>query len=252
MTELNVILRGVVGSTAYGLATESSDVDRIGVFQVPTREFLRRYGSTELELKLGDDYEIDTEAILARWDMEGKKDSKVTLNPDIQLHELGKYIRLAAQANPTATEALWLPEYDVLTPIGEVLVANRDLFLSQRVKPRYIGYARDQLNRLLTRGDFKSKLKKRPEKHGRHCARLLIQAESILVNRVLDVRLSPEEATWCFEMGKFAAAAPEVFAEKMEHQIERLDNTPSLLPEHPDEDGIRELLLALRLLDLPF
>lgn len=250
MIEMNVILRGVVGSTAYGLATESSDVDRIGVFQTPTVEFLRRYGSTELELKLGDDYEIDTEAILARWDMEGKKDSKVTLDPDIQLHELGKYIRLAAQANPTATEALWLPEYDVMTDEGAFLVANRELFLSQRLRPRYIGYARDQLKRLLDRGDFDSDLKKRTQKHGRHCARLLTQAETILRDGKLDVRLSPEQAEWCFEMGRAAEANATEFAAAMEEKIAEVDAIESDLPAHPNEETIGDLLFHLRMYDL--
>ena len=33
----HVILSGIVGSTAYGLNNEGSDVDRLGVFAVPTR-----------------------------------------------------------------------------------------------------------------------------------------------------------------------------------------------------------------------
>src|SRR5437868_11290114 len=36
----NVILLGVVGSTAYGLDTESSDKDYLGIYQAPTRMLL--------------------------------------------------------------------------------------------------------------------------------------------------------------------------------------------------------------------
>ncbi|MFD7300744.1 DNA polymerase beta superfamily protein, partial [Streptomyces pharetrae] len=36
MTVNNILLSGVVGSTAYGLAHEDSDVDRLGVFAAPT------------------------------------------------------------------------------------------------------------------------------------------------------------------------------------------------------------------------
>lgn len=32
-----MLLAGIVGSTAYGLAGPDSDVDRLGVFAVPTR-----------------------------------------------------------------------------------------------------------------------------------------------------------------------------------------------------------------------
>ena len=41
---LDVVLEGIVGSTAYGLAGPDSDVDRIGVFQELTITFLRLSG----------------------------------------------------------------------------------------------------------------------------------------------------------------------------------------------------------------
>lgn len=37
---MNVLLKGVVGSTAYGLNHENSDVDYMGVFAAPTSEVL--------------------------------------------------------------------------------------------------------------------------------------------------------------------------------------------------------------------
>jgi uncharacterized protein len=43
-TELNghgtILLAGIVGSTAYGLADADSDVDRLGMFAAPTRAVL--------------------------------------------------------------------------------------------------------------------------------------------------------------------------------------------------------------------
>ena len=36
----NVILEGVTGSTAYGLATENSDVDIKGIYLLPTSKVL--------------------------------------------------------------------------------------------------------------------------------------------------------------------------------------------------------------------
>jgi predicted nucleotidyltransferase len=35
---VNIILSGIVGSTAYGLDTPESDVDRAGIFAVDTEE----------------------------------------------------------------------------------------------------------------------------------------------------------------------------------------------------------------------
>jgi hypothetical protein len=37
---VKTILQGIVGSTAYGLATPTSDIDRMGVFVAPTKEIV--------------------------------------------------------------------------------------------------------------------------------------------------------------------------------------------------------------------
>ncbi len=41
MPEGAVLLSGIVGSTAYGLAGPGSDVDRLGMFAAPTLDLLR-------------------------------------------------------------------------------------------------------------------------------------------------------------------------------------------------------------------
>src|ERR1044072_586656 len=96
--QLSVLLLGVIGSTAYGLAGPDSDVDRLGVFAVPTVEL---HG------------------------LERPAESKVTYEPDVTLHEAAKFCRLALAGNPTVTELLWLPSrlYEVRTPPGDGLIA---------------------------------------------------------------------------------------------------------------------------------
>lgn len=218
---VNIILQGVVGSTAYGLSTPDSDVDRAGIFQRPVSELIG--------------FKVPRETIVEH-------------EPgDRQLQELGKFMRLAAKANPTIMELLWLPEYEILSPEGEVLIANREAFLSQRLRTTYVGYVKSQLGRLLKRGDFSSDLKKRTEKHGRHCARLLVQAHHALVEGEIRVRLSEEEAEDCRFAGQLAAGDPEGFAEGIRARIRRLDDTPSSLPEHPDEELLNYLLVLLRM-----
>src|SRR5262249_53904583 len=88
----HVLLRGIVGSTAYGLAGPHSDVDRLAVYAAPTRAF---HG-----LRLP----IDRQA------------SIVVHEPDdLTLHEARKFCLLALSANPTVTELLWLSDYEVAT-----------------------------------------------------------------------------------------------------------------------------------------
>src|SRR5215510_6018559 len=93
-TDGTVLLAGVIGSTAYGLAGPQSDVDLFGVYAAPARAFH------------GLNLPID------------RKASRVLHQPDITLHEARKYVLLALQANPTVIDLLWLPDdlYQLRTP----------------------------------------------------------------------------------------------------------------------------------------
>lgn len=236
MTERNVILQGVVGSTAYGMATETSDVDRLGIFQVNTLDYLGRF------------QKADNDESSA----ENKKDSFVSHNPeDIQLHELGKFFRLASECNPTITELLWLPSFEIRTEMGGVLVSRRGVFLGARqIRARYGGYADSQRKRLVRRGNFDSDLKKRQAKHGRHCARLCIQAIELLKTGSLSVRLSSEMAAQCFEWGKMAEDDPDAYFDAVQPLIDEVDASNTELPEEADFDAIRDLLVEMRMLSL--
>jgi len=106
-----IILEGIVGSTAYGLATPESDIDKLGIYIQPTEDF---YG---LKLWTEKDFSI------------------VTTNPDRTLHELGKFCRLALKCNPTITELLWIPEELITlhTPEGILLRMMAKNFLSAQL-----------------------------------------------------------------------------------------------------------------------
>ena len=89
----NVLLSGIVGSTAYGLATEDSDVDRLGVFAAPTERLVG---------------------------LHPPQPSVVSSKPDATFHEAGKFAALALKVNPTITELMWLPDdlYETRTGLG--------------------------------------------------------------------------------------------------------------------------------------
>lgn len=221
----NVILEGVVGSTAYGMDTATSDIDTLGVFQAPTTTLLG----------------LD-------WDT--RYDSVVTHHPaDSTWHELGKYVRLALAANPTVLELLWLPEHTVITPTGSRLIELRRCFLSQRVRVTYGGYARQQIQRLLRNHDSRNT----PEsdtKSGRHAQRLLFQLEHLLQTGEIKIRLDPAERDACFAAGKTAAEDPSELQQRFNTELARLDNLPTDLPETPDTATIGHYLVETRLADI--
>ena len=220
----NIILEGVTGSTAYGLATENSDVDIKGVYLLSLKDVL----------SLGFDPQHTT---------------KDHTNPDWVYHEVGKFMKLVISGNPTVTELLYLNEYTILTEIGQVLVDNRASFLStQSVSRAYRGYAYSQALKLNNRTQqglegYDSGLKKRFAKHTRHCFRLLMQARQLLETGTLQIKVTPEEREYLFAMGE--KSADEVIKEYFRQDSE-FENIKSVLPDKPDYKKINEILYDIR------
>lgn len=221
----NIILEGITGSMAYGLATESSDVDLKGVYMLPTREVL----------SIGFNQENTT---------------KDHVDQDWVYHEVGKFMKLVMNGNPTVTELLYLNDYTHLTPIGEIIIANRAAFLSTKaIDKAYRGYAFAQAKKLNNRTDqgldgYASSLKNRFSKHTRHCFRLLMQARQLLETGTLEVTVTPEQRDYLFMMGE--KTADEVIDEFMRQDYE-FENIKSVLPDKPDMKKLNEILYEIRM-----
>lgn len=222
----NIILEGVTGSTAYGLATENSDIDIKGIYTLPTREVL----------SIGFNIEHTTVD---------------HTDPDWVYHEVGKFMKLVMNGNPTVTELLYLNEYTHLSPIGQLLIDNRDAFLSTKaIANAYRGYAFAQAKKLNNRTEqgldgYDSSLKNRFAKHTRHCFRLLMQARQLLETGTLQVKVTPEEREYLFAMGE--KTADEVVEEFMRQDAE-FDNIVSVLPDKPDIERLNGLLYDIRMM----
>ena len=125
-TELpgKLILKGVLGSKAYGLDTPESDTDYKGVYVANTLDLVSLHRPPETVHAVG-----DTE--------------------DVDFHEVGKFIKLAMASNPTILEILFLDEYVVLTDEGKWIVNVNWMFPSTKgVANAYGGYATQQLKKL--------------------------------------------------------------------------------------------------------
>lgn len=220
---MNTLLSGIVGSTAYGLAHEGSDIDRLGVYAVDT---VQLFG-------------------LAR-----PPESRVTTDPDVTMHEAAKWCRLALAGNPTVMELVWLPEelYTVKTGLGEELINIRSAFLSaQRVRNAYFGYATQQFRKLESRGNgtFSADLAKRTEKHARHLARLLVQGLALWALGHLPIRLEHPESVVSFGE-RVAAGDIDVARALMSKFEDEFDNIRTVLPSEPEESTVEGWLLDVR------
>jgi len=69
---------------------------------------------------------------------------------DIVLFEFTKAIRLLKKGNPNVLQLLWLQEkhYIHKSPLGQMLIDNRDLFVGKHVYHSFAGYANGQLHRM--------------------------------------------------------------------------------------------------------
>jgi hypothetical protein len=220
---VNVLLRGIVGSTAYGLAGPGSDIDRLGVFAVPTIEL---HG------------------------LHPPRETFATTNPDLTLHEAAKACRLLLTANPTVTDILWLPDdlYEVRTPLGVELIGIRTAFLSAtRIRAAYLGYADQQFRRLAGRpdGTFSADTRRRTSKHARHLMRLCHQGFTLYATGQLMIRLDDPEAFREFGervAGGDIGAARQLIAS----YATKFEEATPAVPERPDEPVVESWLRAVR------
>lgn len=114
------------GSHAYGTATPTSDIDLRGVAIAPSYYYHGFLSNFEQAEQKGD--------------------------PDVVVYDIRKFFRLAIDNNPNALEILFTDSSDLVTWswLGRKLRDNRDLFLSQKCKHTFSGYAISQLKRINT------------------------------------------------------------------------------------------------------
>lgn len=158
------ILKVLVGSRAHGTATEASDWDHRGVFIHPTAAYYmlnspkpKETAWLEGDVTQGHDKKDDTS-----W-------------------ELGHFLNLAIQCNPSILEVFAAPRI-LQTEMGQQLV---DLFPyiwdPKKVVDSFCGYSKNQRTKLLE-GD-------RGHKYAQAYYRVLLQAEGLLKHRRLLVGL---------------------------------------------------------------
>lgn len=227
------LITGTVGSHAYGLATETSDVDTLIVAVAPSKDFLGLNPPT------------------------AKAASRVSTNPDITTHELGKFVSLCLAANPTVTELLWLPDdcYRQLDYCGESLIDIRRYLLGARaVRSAYLGYATSQFTKLRARQgeSFSSDTRTRTAKHARHLLRLTQQCQDLYLDGHLNVRVDDPQRYHDF--GQLVATKPEEGLELAEKHLATvaaaLDSRKSALPQEPSREIAQDTVLAIRLREL--
>lgn len=211
-----VIYRCVIGSRAYGLEDESSDTDRRGVYLPRASEHWSLYGVPE-QLECDETQE-------AYW-------------------ELQKFLVLALKANPNVLECLYSPIVEKATPLGQHLLAHREIFLSRLVYQTYNGYVMSQFKKMQTDIRNQGRVK---WKHVMHLIRLLISGIHVLRHGFVPVRVDEHrDRLLAIKHGQLPWPVTQQWREALHSEFE-LAFKATQLPDRPDYGKANHLLIEAR------
>jgi uncharacterized protein len=211
-----VIYRCVVGSRAFGLAGEDSDIDRRGVYLPPADLQWSLFGAPE---------QLENEATQeCYW-------------------ELRKFLILALKANPNILECLYTPLVETAAPIAQELLAMREIFLSKLVYQTYNGYVMSQFKKLEQDLRSTGAIK---WKHATHLIRLLMSGVTVLREGFVPVNVA-EHRDLLLAIKRGEMEWDEVNRLRLDLH-KRFDEVfaDTKLPERPDYERANAFLIKAR------
>jgi predicted nucleotidyltransferase len=211
-----VIYRCVVGSRAYGLEDDSSDVDRRGIYLPPA----------DLE-----------------WSLLGVPEQLERQETQECYWELEKFLRLALRANPNVLECMYTPLVEEASPLAEELLTMRDCFLTKQVFQTYNGYVMSQFKKLGQ--DLRNKGAMR-WKHAMHLMRLLLSGITILTEGAVPVRVGQHrDRLLAIRRGEVPWQEVNAWRKDLHREFDAAW-AKTKLPEHPDYDRVNTFLVKGR------
>lgn len=212
----HVIFRCVIGSRAYGLADDASDVDRRGFYLPPAELHWSLYGVPE---------QIENDATQeAYW-------------------EVQKFLILALKANPNVLECLYTPLVETTSELVDELLAMRSIFLSKLVYQTYNGYVMSQFKKM--QADLRNQGKVK-WKHVMHLIRLLLSGVQVLKEGFVPVRVDEHrDQLLAIKRGEVAWEETEKWRKSLHNEFDAALSATNL-PERPDYEKANQWLLKAR------
>ncbi|MGW0786257.1 nucleotidyltransferase domain-containing protein [Streptomyces sp. NPDC002913] len=206
----------VMGSRAFGLATEDSDTDRRGVFLAPTPLF---WGFTKPPTHV-----------------EGPADEQFSW-------ELERFCELALRGNPNVLECLHSPLVERIDATGHELLGLRGAFLSRHAHTTFVRYALGQRRKL----EADVRLHGAPRwKHAMHLLRLLTSCRDLLRTGELVIGVGDaRDDLLAVKRGEVPWAEVERRMTRLaEESDEAVSRSP--LPAGPDRERVEAFLVRTR------
>jgi len=222
----DVLLMGILGSHAYGLARSCSDINRQGVFLTPSRELLGA--------------------------IQPVADSRESHEPNARELDLGKFMRIALDGRPSALEMLYLEDHVRITETGRQLVGLREHFLSApAVASGYLTNTEREVKKIVKRHHVAdSGFDIRNPKSARHVLRLLQSGLSLYTDGHLPLRVRNRGEIFDFGHSVGILGDMDLLQDTLHSYEDRFAATRSPLPEEPDTAKLSDWLRNVRLDEL--
>lgn len=239
----NVSYMTIMGSQAYGVSSDDSDLDVYG-FCIPPKDLVFPHLAGEIP---GFGRQIQR---FEQWQEHHVSDPNKKVEYDFAVFSIVKYFQLCMENNPNMIDSLFTPRNCVIhsTAVSEIVRENRKLFLHKGSWHKFKGYAYAQMAKI--RNKVNANNEKRAAsiaEHGYdlkfayHIVRLLNEVEQILVEGDLDLQRNREQLKE-IRRGEWTIDQVETYFETKERALEAT-YAASTLPHSPDEDRIKRLLL---------
>lgn len=244
----NVCYEVVMGSVAYGVSSDTSDIDLYGFCIPPKKQvfphfdgYIPGFGRQKKRFQQYQQHHIyDKDAMAGK----GR-------NYDITIYNIVKFFQLAMENNPNIVDCLFVPVTCILhsSQVGELVRENRRIFLHKGCWHKFKGYAYSQLNKISTKNPQKGsnrykdiKKHKFDTKYAYHMVRLIDEVEQILSTGDLDLMKNREQLK-SIRRGEWVEKEIKELFKTKEKDLEKLYHA-SKLPYSPDENKIKQLLLS--------
>ncbi len=241
----NIHYETIMGSVAYGVSSDTSDMDVYG-FCIPPKDMIFPHLAGEIlgfgsQVKRFEQYQ--EHHILDKSALAGSGRTY-----DIAIYSIIKYFQLCMENNPNMIDSLFTPANCVLhiTKVGNMVRESRHMFLHKGSWHKFKGYAYSQLHKMTTKNPIGHRLEIREAygfdvKFAYHVVRLLNEVEQILIEGDIDLQQNREQLK-SIRRGEWKEEEIREYFANKERDLEKL-YVESKLPHSPDEAKIKKLLL---------
>jgi predicted nucleotidyltransferase len=233
----------IMGSVAYGVSADTSDMDVYG-YCIPPKGVVFPH-TVGVIPGFGDQGER-----FDQWQEHHVKHPDGKQDYDFSVFSIVKYFQLCMDNNPNMIDSLFTPRRCVLhsTQIGEMVRERRREFLHKGAWHKFKGYAYSQMAKIRSKTNAQNPARALSIatngydlKYAYHTVRLLNEVEQILVEGDLDLERNREQLK-SIRRGEWTFPQLETYFTEKERTLEA-QYAASPLPVRPDEEKIRTLLL---------